>query len=394
LLNISKTNLSGLPPTFGVPTTTFVLRFATVLRKDGQVIFMGAVTDKASDDDTTKKTRIIALDLANSTGLARFNIATTTLCDTMTVTKSPTPVDIIWVMDESGSMNNRRDNLANGAAAMFAEAQISGLDIRMGVTNVCDPSGSYKATVGKFCSKISTNASDNGGTDRFLLPNEHQVFAACLKNPPGYEGGSEYGLVNAETAIKLHLPRSANSASKIRTGATVVVIVVTDEVPQSMSNTIGAGNFQKCTLPSATQMALDQKLKSTIDYFKGTKDPQTKVDYFHAIAGVCKNSCLAQVAHGYKEAANALGGKIHDVCAKDLIGGIKQIIKTMPGNSASFKLKYTPISASLTVAFNGKTVQRSQTKGFDYVPASNDLWFPGTTVAKGSSVVASYAQWK
>ena len=62
-------------------------------------------------------------------------------------------------------------------------------DFRMGVTNVIP----QKTQTGyaKFCSRISSNKSDSGGTDRFLLPSEQTIFASCIKNPPGYEGGSE-----------------------------------------------------------------------------------------------------------------------------------------------------------------------------------------------------------
>ena len=394
LLGVKTTSLSGLPLSFGAPSTTFVLRFGTVIRKDARVVFVGAVTDKSSDDDSYKVSRIVSRDLANTTGLAQASRPVAAQCDTFKVTKPLTPVDIIWVMDESGSMNAERAAIAASASAFFAAAKNAGLDFRMGVTNVCNPAGSWKKAVGKFCSKISTNASDNGGTDRFLLPTEANIFAACIKNPPGYEGGSEYGIVNATDAVNLHLPRAANSPSKIRTGAQVVIIVVTDEVPLSLYPTIGSGNLNKCTLAASTQANLDKALKPSIDFFKGTKNAQTKVNYFHAIAGICSNKCQAQVAHGYKELAKAFNGKVHDVCAKDLSAGIKQIINGILTSSSQIKFKHIPISGSLKVAVNGKTQPRSLLKGFDYVLGPNSLAFMGTTVGKGSTVVASYTRWK
>jgi len=394
LLGVKSTSLGGLPLAFGAPATTFVLRFGTVLRKDGRVIFVGAVTDKAGDNDGSKVSRLVSRDLANTTGLAKASRPVVAQCDTFKVTKPLTPVDIIWVMDESGSMNAERAAIANNASAFFTAAKNAGLDFRMGVTNVCNPNGSYKKYVGKFCSKISTKNTDDGGTDRFLLPTEANIFAACIKNPPGYEGGSEYGVVNASDAVSRHLPRAASSPSKIRTGAQVVIIVVTDEMPLSLYNTIGAGNINKCTLAASYQANLDKALKPTIDYFKGTKNPQSKVSYFHAIAGVCNNKCQAQQAHGYKELAKAFNGKVYDVCAKDLSAGIKQIINGILTSSAQIVLKHTPISGSLKVAVNGVTLKRSLIKGFDFVLTSNSLAFVGTAAAKGATVVASYTRWK
>ena len=394
LAGVQASQISGLPATFGAPATKLVVRLATTLRADGRVVFVGAVTDLASDNDASKNTRIGALDLTNGSALARAQKGNTTTCHKVTATTSMTAVDIIWVMDESGSMKTKRANIASNAAAFFAAAKQAGLDFRMGVTNVVNPNGTWGKGVGKFCSKISTNPNDDGGVDRFLLPSEQNIFSACINNPPGFESGAEYGLFNANKAISRHLPRAANSAGKIRSGAQVVIIVVTDEVPNSLLKVIGSSNYYKCTLPASNQASVDLMVKTHVDYFKGTKDPQSKVDYFHGIAGVCGNTCNVQVAHGYKEVAKALKGKIHDLCAKDLSGGIKQIINSILTNSAQLKLQHSPISSSLRVAVNGVVVPRSLLKGFDYTLGSNSLRFVGTAVAKGATVVASYSRWQ
>ena len=135
-------------------------------------------------------------DLSNGTSLARASDKVFNECDVGTITSLPV-ADIIWVIDESGSMSDNRTDIVNNANNFFSRALSSGLDFRMGVTNVCSPTGSYKSSVGNFCSTVSTNTSDLGGADRFLLPSEQTIFSACIKNPPGYEGGSEYGMVNA-----------------------------------------------------------------------------------------------------------------------------------------------------------------------------------------------------
>jgi len=396
LLGASSASLSGLPGIFGSPTTEFVIRMTTVLRSDGRVVVVGAVTDKSSDADLSKKTHIISQDIGGGTGLAANNSATATMCEALPLSKPPTAkVDFIWVIDESGSMASKRTNLANNAATFFSLAASNGLDFRMGVTNVCNPNGSYKTSVGKFCSVASTTSTHSGGTDRFLASTEQKTFAACVKNPPGYEQGSEYGLVNAEAAVKGHLPRAANAVDKIRTDAQLVIIVVTDEVPNSLTSTIGGGNLNKCTLPTTNQTNLNAKLKPYIDYFKGTKDPGTKVDYFHGVAGICKNTCNVQVAHGYKEMAKAFNGTIYDLCAADLTANIKTIINKIKATASTVVLTTTPISATLRVALNGSTVKRGLWNGFNYMQAANSLVFYGSfSWPKGSTLTISYSKWK
>ena len=396
LLGVSASSLTGLPGIFGAGNQDFIIRMTTVLRSDGRVVVIGAVTDKAGDADLSKKTHIISTDIGGGTGLAAYSSATVTACETKALTKPPTAkVDFIWVVDESGSMQGKRANLAANAATFFSLAASNGLDFRMGVTNVCNPNGSYATAVGKFCSSTTTTATDMGGTDRFLGPTEQKIFAACVNNPPGFEQGSEYGLVNAEAAVKNHLPRAGNKLDKIRTDAQLVIIVVTDEVPNSLTSTIGGGNLNTCTLPATNQTNLDTKLKPTIDYFKGTANGETKVDYFHGVAGICSNTCNIQVAHGYKEVAAALNGEIYDLCASDLTAKIKTIINKIKATASTVVLTNTPVSASLRVALNGVTVKRGLLNGFNYMQSANSLVFYGTfSWPVGSTLTVSYSRWK
>ena len=397
VLGLPAAALTGLPSSFGVPATTFVVRFTTVLRKDGRVLFIGAVTEKAADADVSKITGSMSMDLANGTALAPGGETTTKDCYKDTVAAPPkNKVDFIWVMDESGSMSDNRANIAANAAKLFTAATNHSLDFRMGVTNVCSPKGSYKAAVGKFCSKISTSTSDMGGTDRFLLPTEQSIFAACIKNPPGYEGGAEYGLVNAKAAVANHLPRAANSPSKIRSDAQLVIIVVTDEFPESLASTIGYGNSKQCSLSASTQAKVDAALKTTyLDYFSGKTALGADIDFFQVIGGTCKNACNAYVAHGYKELAHAFGGTVYDVCQKDLSSSIKKIIDGINAAGSPIKLKKIPVSASLAVAADGKTLARSRWSGFDYAPGSNTIQLYGSaTIKKGSKLAVSYQRWK
>ena len=397
LLGVPASSLSGLPASFGSPATDFVVRFSTVLRGGGRAVLVGAVTEKASDSDPSKATGLHSRDLANASGLAKAGKMPSGTCDTIKVSlKAANKVDIIWVVDESGSMSDNRKNIANNAAKFFTTATKSGLDFRMGVTNVTHPTSSNQKCIGKFCSKISSSTSDDGGTDRFLLPSEQAIFSACIKNPPCYEGGSEYGLVNSKKAVERHLPRAANSPDKIRTGAQVVIIVVTDEFPNGMTSTIGYAHYKTCTLPTSTQTALDKALKPYKDYFKGTASAESKIAFFQTIGGVCSNSCGAQVAHGYKELAKEFNGAVYDVCQKDLTASINTIITKIKAGifSSPLTLKHKPITASLSVALDGKVLKRSQSGGYTYNAGSNTLSINGSVGLKnGSIITTAYRRW-
>ena len=390
---LKKSAVSGLPGSWGASATSFTLRVSTVLRGGGRAIFVGAVTGAAADADNARLTRAVARDLTSATGLAGQSKILNPVCHTNKVTQPLTPVEIIWVMDESGSMADERASVAANAASIFAQAASFKLDFRMGVTNVCAPGQPGVCLQGKFCSVNSADSSHMGGVDRFLLPSELAIFEACVKNPPGYEYGTEYGLAAAEQAVKLHLPRTAADASKIRPGAQVVIITVTDEIDNELSNVITT-EHNACTLSSSTQAQVDAVVKPHIDYLSGIVDPQARVHAYHVIGGACPAKCTANIAHGYKELVLALGGSLQDVCPTDQGPAIAAIINAIKSSASGFKLPAPPISATLRLSINGQVIPRSLTNGFDYAPLRGEIHFVGATLPQaGDTVRLSYRRW-
>jgi len=383
-------NVTGLSPReVGPPSQSHALHFQTLVRSDGRLLVMGAVADAAMAKDPAAPTGYHVDDLSNGTGLATEADGATVECDPFVLTGTPT-ADIIWVIDESGSMSNNRDDVAANAADFFARAQKSGLDFRIAVTGV-GPSQN-----GKFCSSTSTDPNNSGGTDRFLLPTEQTIFSACAINPPGYEGSQEYGLLNARKAVENHLPRKAGDPAKIRPGATLVVIVATDENDENWEDKMGFDIFaDTCQLPPTEQAKTDSLVAPDLAFFTG-KNPTFGADALttvHLIGAVCNATCDAEISHGYFEVVKATKGTTADVCQKNLGASMQTIIDAIVGSASPAVLEYIPISASIAVAVGKDILKRSRVSGFDYVSSSNSLVFIGASVPKGSQVVASYRRW-
>ncbi|MCC6750962.1 MAG: hypothetical protein IT371_25120 [Deltaproteobacteria bacterium] len=416
LLGKPMANLSNLPTPFGSSHSDFVMRLIAVRRfafkrdetkklvldekgmpiDDGdkakwRLVVMGAIAGRDNYQDPARPTGFIVDDLSNGTGVATYTDAIDDECDVATITSLPV-ADVIWVIDESGSMSDNRDDITNNANNFFSRALASGLDFRMGVTNVCSPTGSYKSAVGKFCSESSTDSNHMGGEDRFLLPTEQTTFGSCIKNPPGYEGGSEYGLTNAMEAVKKHLPRASNDPTKVRPEAKLVVIIATDEVPEEFSSSLSS-YYKTCNLGASAQDKLNTGMKQYLDYLSGITEPEAAA-IVHVIGGACNNSCGADVAHGYKDLQQSTGGVFGDVCQKDLGNTLQQIVDNIVGAASPVVLEYVPISASLAVALDGVQLPRSRTNGFDYRASANSLAFLSVKFEKGSEVIASYKRWK
>ncbi|MFH1132779.1 MAG: hypothetical protein V1754_15705 [Pseudomonadota bacterium] len=408
LIGRSVSDLGGLLSVeFGPPSSTFRLRFQTLLRADGRALVMGGVADAQMAGDMANDTGFNLDDLSNGTGLATSKDTDTVECDPFIV-EGTSKADIIWVVDESGSMVDNRAAVAKNAKDFFARALVSGLDFRMAVTGVVDPGFQYTpGTVGRFCSKSYTfdatgvllneqDQYDAGGEDRFLLPTEKSLFESCVRNPPGYEAGAEYGLVNAYEAVVKHLPRKANDPTKIRPDATLVVIIATDEYPMSLQDKdpFGFLEYLACNVSAPKkQQILNVFYKKDMDLYTGVSHSGEGAAIMHVIGGVCNNKCDALLAHGYLEISQELGGQSGDVCQKDLGATLQLIIDSITGASSPLVLEYVPISASLAVALGDKQLERSRKSGFDYSASANSLVLINTPFQKGEQLVASYRRW-
>jgi hypothetical protein len=395
LLGRPLSSLSDLPAPVGSPSLRIMVKL-TVVTRPGQIAASGAVVNRTDYDSSLGDTAAVADDLANGTALAAAGAGTAFECDIGEASGSSL-ADIIWVIDESGSMSDNRQDIVSSAAMLYAKSLTVGLDFRMGVTGVKSPvDGSIP---GKFCSRASPDPTDDGGIDRFLLPGEQDLFAGCVLNPPYYEPGAEYGLTSAYSALKRHLPRAAGLPDKIREGATLTLIVASDEAPQELKKDEG-GSFggkpgfltyadyggEGCALAPAKRAAL-------LDFVKPLQDllaeagGQTRM---HLIGGACGNGCGAEIAYGYKELAGAFGGHVGDVCQKDVSATIQAIVDNIVAAASPRVLRHVPISSTLAVEANGVPLPRSRTRGFVYSAPTNSLTFVNVKVAKGNRIVAAY----
>ena len=208
-------------------------------------------------------------------------------------------------------------------------------------------------------------------------------------------------LDNAQAAVARHLPRAKSDPSRIRTDATLVVILVTDEVSQELKD---AGLFPDsagfpvpvpCSLPEADQQKVDDLLAPYLAFFAGqpplgTAETRAAV---HTIGGLCTSSCEAQMGHGYLQLAAQSSGIVADVCQANLAPSLREIFNQIIGKSSPVILEHSPISASIAVAVGSKQVPRSQVSGFDFVSSMSSLAFYGMPFPKGAMVVTSYRRW-
>lgn len=394
--DLPRSQLSAVPGPEGSPSTQLVVKL-TVVQRTGQIALSGAVITREDDEDLNSNRSFIAEDLSNGTTLAKAGMNTDFTCDDGEISGQPV-ADILWVIDESGSMTDNRKDIVNNATNFFNKALSAGLDFRMGVTGVKKPEEGI--ILGKLCSTASPDKEHDGGEDRFLLPHEKDLFTACVLNPPYYEEQQEYGLTNGFWAVKNHLPRATNAPGSIREGAKLAVIFVTDETAHElkMEGYFGAqkgflsyNNYRStaCQLSSGNQMTMAEFMKPLITLFEG-EEVAGSHSVVHVIGGTCNNQCNAEIPYGYRDIAYSTGGQIGDVCQKDLNATLQVIIDSIIASASPRVLQHVPISSTLEVVANGVQLPRSRSNGYTYSATSNSLTFVNVKVIKGNSVVVSY----
>ncbi len=276
------------------------------------------------------------------------------------------PVDVLFVLDNSGSMDGEIDNLASTFDVFISGFVALGLDYQIGVvtTDMDDPAQSGQLL----------------GPDRIItpaLPDPVAAFRAATDQ--GADGsGSERGLEAAHVALTEPLI-SGHNAGLVRPGATLSVIVVTDENDDS-EDYIRPVDFA-----------------DFLDGYQG--DPSLTT--FSAVAGPKGGlfPCLAffsgisaEPAPRYWTVVDRTGGIHSSICNMDMSDILTELSVVASGMQTSFPLTLAPADpAAIDVHVEGFAVPKSASNGVSYDSDTNSLLFTGDWVPQpGNDVTATY----
>jgi hypothetical protein len=402
LFNRSSEDFTNMRPddSFGVLGTEFILSFTMQKAQpkiwdsqlgdwvinDTFLIVQGGIVRKYTYENSDYKSAIILADLSNSTGFSDPLSTHENECELYMVATQPV-ADIIWVVDDSGSMDAERASVKNNAVTFFNRALAYGLDFRMGVVNVGVENN------GVFCT------GQDESNNYFLTPGDLTKFEQCIEEPWGsfaQEYGSEYGITQGYNAIYNHLPREENNPSRIREEASLVIIYVSDERAeelQTSSTTLwGAGCGETGSgLEYIDPVCLGNQINPTIQLLTQENGKS------HAIIGPPPDNCstATHVGQGYLEITQHFGGQVGSVCQTDLGPTLQIIIEDIVASSSPVVLHHVPISLSIAASKDGLALNRSRNDGFDYRASANTIVFIQQTFdpAFPSEVIVSYSRW-
>ncbi len=233
-------------------------------------------------------------------------------CDNFTFGQSARPIDIVFAIDQSGSMNSDIQNVRNNMNS-FAK-QIAGAKV------------DYRVTL------IATRSS---GKNKICIP-PPLGGANCADNTR-FKQIDKY--VGSHSALSNIVQNISTIEGFMRPGSVRRFVVVTDDEAKGTTST-----------------TFHAFLKARTGY----KDYK-----FHSIVALVDKGCAADDGKHYIALSNWTGGiKVH-ICSANYGAVFTQLAQEAKTASSELTLKKTPVKGTIKVTFNGKPSTEGKQWTFD-----------------------------
>ena len=286
-------------------------------------------------------------------------------------------LDILFVVDNSGSMTEEQAYLKESLPAFIAKLEAGRADFQVGVTTT-DQAHDPTSVPGSKGNCI-------GLSDRKVLFKGNMDILALFKTyvAVGINGsGNEYGLLSARQALDNCFNQAAGSATKlplVRPDAFLSIIVVSDEEDYGL--TVGAADptyYPRAALQNYLT-GLKGKGRFSISAVTGTRD---------ASGALCTSDHAKPKTEGtqYIDAAKDTGGVLKSICGADWPGALTEIATRLNEQIVQITLTDKPKTGSLVVKVDGVVAA-----GWSFVEATNSIKFSADVIpVTGAKIQVEY----
>lgn len=272
-------------------------------------------------------------------------------------TQGQNDIDVLWVIDNSGSMNQEQARVVAGITAFFDPFTSLGLDYHMGVitTDVVNPA-------------MSGNLFGEPRWIQADTPNGQGEFSENLL--VGVDDmGDESGLYAMELALSEPI-LSGYNAGFYRPSAALAVIFLSDEPEQSAQDALHYIDFLEGLKPEAARIGVSAIVGDRAAGCTATCD------------GAAND---AQPGDKYIDVVEAFGGLFGSMCTCDISTFLGDIGNAATAPSRTYTLEELPLDASqLEVLVNGAPYA-----AFTYDAVTNTIVL-ATAPPEGAEIVARY----
>jgi hypothetical protein len=317
----------------------------------------------------------------------------------------PRKIDILWVIDNSGSMETSQQNVIANFNSFIQRFQTLNYDFNMAFISTdaymdaTDTNGAYKNTYcvafNKKCSVLRDGPGKNATASLHsgipiitkLTANIPQVFN--LNAAQGIQG---YGDERAFQSFKTALENPLNSGFR-RPDAYLAIIIVSDEDDFS----------HNAMTPALESLAnngylTDSRIHSVNSYVQFldtyTKSTATLRNYSVSAITILDQQCLDELnttfarrmGTRYIQMADQTGGAKASLCGN--FGQSLSLISDMVLQlTSAFTLDREPIPETIRVIVNGVAVQQDATNGWTYDPTNLTINFHGSAIPAADAAI-------
>ncbi len=276
-------------------------------------------------------------------------------------------VDVLFVIDNSGSMDDEQNNLATNFQSFINGAATWNNDYHVGVTST-----DLEADNGRLLSA--------SGNARFVQRSNWQQFANNAKL--GTNGsGDEKGLAAAQAALSL--PNTADSNTTCSSDADC------STPERCVDNGCGGRNRAFLREEAALEVVIvsDEEdaspgdLNFYINFFKSIKGfYNTNLFHLHSIVGDYQNGCSssaggAGAGNRYIAVSNGTGGAVVSICDPTFATGLSSIGDIAFGLRTQFFLGRVPDATTIQVTVAGAGCTSANGANWVYQDTSNSVIF-------------------
>lgn len=277
-------------------------------------------------------------------------------------------VDILWVIDNSGSMGPKQTNLSNSINSFMSQFVTKNFDYQISVlttdTRTVGAGGQGSCSVGNPLIISPTTPNPVGSL-------------ATNANVGNFGDAAAKGIDAVKTALSAPNVTGCN-ANFLRSGAYLAVIFFSD-----------ADDNDSVTTPAGLVSFLD-----TVKTPTTTPGGNTVRSYsLNAMVAPDHTTATCQALGPFTEtgtkfitAANATGGIVADICEPDFSAGLLAVGTKILEQTTAVRLASVPDTGTLYVVVGSNVAPNSATDGYTYDSGTNSIIFHGSYIPNGANV--------
>lgn len=321
-------------------------------------------------------------------GAGSFSVLSDNSQFQQSVSFTPRKLDVLFVVDNSGSMLTSQNNLANNFPSFINKFITKGYDFRIAVTTTDAYYGDQFLSTGcSLCTTEQTRFRAGGSPQVFVIDRADYDLSqpseeARLKSDFSLNvkvGTSGSGDERAFSSFKAALSSSLN-VNFHRPDAFLAIVIVSDEEDFSQSQYSMNESYSNPNIHAV------DSYKTFLDSFTGGG---ASADYSVSAISISDQSCRDQLAGGsggaqkianrYNQLVDLTGGTKNSICSPfdQTLDNISTQI--MVEQRPVYTLDKIPIVASIRVIVGGVSVPQSSSDGWSYDASANTVTINGTT---------------